>query len=218
MYMKILMSPRQARDKHRESTQKQTVFSGWERPTFFAESAEAAAAEPTYSWGAPYYFDAQESEHLHTREQVSVFDQTSFSKYLVQGKEALEAMQQLCAGDVDTELGKLTYTGTQPTPSIHLLSLSGPQLPHVCKTLFLARQARDKKTRKGKLTQRWRFVCFTFTGMLNQQGGYVADVTVTRLGEDEFMIVSGTCSEEYICNASEIQTGWSPRSERPFER
>jgi glycine cleavage system aminomethyltransferase T len=54
--------------------------------------------------------------------------------------------------------------------------------------------------------------------MLNQQGGYVADVTVTRLGEDEFMIVSGTCSEEYICNASEIQTGWSPRSERPFER
>ena len=137
VYLKILMSPRQARDKHRESsTQKQTVFSGWERPTFFAESAEAAAAEPTYSWGAPYYFDAQESEHLHTREQVSVFDQTSFSKYLVQGKEALEAMQQLCAGDVDTELGKLTYTGTQPTPSIHLLSLSGPQLPHVCKTLF----------------------------------------------------------------------------------
>ena len=49
---------------------------------------------------------------------------------------ALEAMQQLCAGDVDTELGKLTYTGTQLTPSIHLLSLSGPQLPHVCKTLF----------------------------------------------------------------------------------
>jgi ATP-dependent RNA helicase DDX1 len=27
-----------------------------------------------------------------------------------------------------------------------------------------------------------------------------------------------TCSGEYICNASDIQTGWSPRSERPFER
>ena len=27
-----------------------------------------------------------------------------------------------------------------------------------------------------------------------------------------------TCSGEYICNTSEIQTGWSPRSERPFQR
>jgi glycine/D-amino acid oxidase-like deaminating enzyme/glycine cleavage system aminomethyltransferase T len=112
---------------------------GWERPTFFAESAAAASAEPTYSWGEPYYFEAQKQEHLHTREHVSVFDQTSFSKYLVQGKDSLAAMQQLCAGDVDTDLSKLTYTG-----------------------------------------------------MLNEHGRYVADVTVTRLGEDEFMVVSGT--------------------------
>ena len=27
-----------------------------------------------------------------------------------------------------------------------------------------------------------------------------------------------TCSGEYICHTSEIQTGWSPRSERPFQR
>ena len=27
-----------------------------------------------------------------------------------------------------------------------------------------------------------------------------------------------TCSGECICNASEIQTEWSPRSERPFQR
>ena len=27
-----------------------------------------------------------------------------------------------------------------------------------------------------------------------------------------------TCSGEYICNASEIQTESSPRSERPFQR
>jgi hypothetical protein len=27
-----------------------------------------------------------------------------------------------------------------------------------------------------------------------------------------------TCSGEYICHASDIQTGWSPRSERPFQR
>ena len=59
---------------------------GWERPTFFAEDAAAAAAEPSYSWGKPYYFGAQQAEHLHTREAVSLFDQTSFSKYMVQGR------------------------------------------------------------------------------------------------------------------------------------
>jgi hypothetical protein len=31
-------------------------------------------------------------------------------------------------------------------------------------------------------------------------------------------LVMSTCSGEYICNTSEIQTGWSPHSERPFQR
>jgi hypothetical protein len=37
----------------------------------------------------------------------------------------------------------------------------------------------------------------------------------------EFMdgdVLGGTFSGEYICHTSEIQTGWSPRSERPFQR
>ena len=32
----------------------------------------------------------------------------------------------------------------------------------------------------------------TYTGMLNPHGGYEADVTVTRVGEAEFLVVSGT--------------------------
>eukprot|EP01046_Picozoa_sp_COSAG06_P042772 COSAG06_NODE_5497_length_3442_cov_3.036195_4_plen_171_part_00 len=31
-------------------------------------------------------------------------------------------------------------------------------------------------------------------------------------------ILVDTCSGEYICHASETQTGWSPRSERPVKR
>eukprot|EP01046_Picozoa_sp_COSAG06_P014009 COSAG06_NODE_858_length_11909_cov_6.018036_1_plen_49_part_00 len=33
-----------------------------------------------------------------------------------------------------------------------------------------------------------------------------------------FKGVTGTCSGEYTCHASEIQIGWSPHSERSFER
>jgi glycine cleavage system aminomethyltransferase T len=32
-------------------------------------------------------------------------------KFVVQGREGLAAMQQLCAADVDTAAGKLSYTG-----------------------------------------------------------------------------------------------------------
>jgi hypothetical protein len=40
------------------------------------------------------------------------------------------------------------------------------------------------------------------------------------LSQDDpgMVVIAGTCSGEYVCHASEIQTGWSPRSERPFER
>ena len=50
--------------------------------------------------------------------------------------------------------------------------------------------------------------------------GFILTTTVVYTGSSAGRIShwSSTCSGECICNASEIQTGWSPRSERPFER
>jgi 4-methylaminobutanoate oxidase (formaldehyde-forming) len=41
---------------------------------------------------------------------VAVFDQTSFSKYVVSGPRALEALQWVCAADVDVPVGHCVYT------------------------------------------------------------------------------------------------------------
>jgi len=41
---------------------------------------------------------------------VAVFDQTSFSKYVVRGAGALEALQWICAADVDVPVGSCVYT------------------------------------------------------------------------------------------------------------
>src|SRR5215471_542300 len=117
---------------------------GWERANVFAP--EPAAGQPNaleYSWNKPNWLPWSAAEQRATREAVAVFDQTSFSKYVVAGPEALAALQWLCTADVDVAPGRTVYTG-----------------------------------------------------MLNARGTYEADVTVTRLAADEFLIFSSAASTE----------------------
>ncbi len=81
---------------------------GWERPNFFAPDGQSPELE--YAWGKPPWLSWSAAEHQATREAVAVFDQTSFSKYVVDGPGALEALQWVCAADVDTAAGRATYT------------------------------------------------------------------------------------------------------------
>jgi 4-methylaminobutanoate oxidase (formaldehyde-forming) len=114
---------------------------GWERANFFARDG----AEPTigYTWGKPNWLDWSAAEQTNTRTNVTVFDQTSFSKYLVVGRDAEAALQWLCTGDVGVDVGTAVYTG-----------------------------------------------------MLNERGAYEADVTVTRTGPEEFLIISSAATAE----------------------
>ncbi len=50
------------------------------------------------------------AEQRATREDVAVFDQTSFSKYVVDGPDALAALQWICAADVDVPVDGCVYT------------------------------------------------------------------------------------------------------------
>jgi sarcosine dehydrogenase len=70
---------------------------------------------------------------------VGVFDQSSFAKYEVTGRDAERALDLICAGDVTKPPGRLTYTQ-----------------------------------------------------LLNGRGGIEADLTVARVAEDRFYIVTGT--------------------------
>ncbi|WNG91750.1 FAD-dependent oxidoreductase [Mycobacterium sp. ITM-2016-00318] len=82
---------------------------GWERANFFAPAGTDATIE--YTWGKPKWLTWSAAEQSNTRDAVTVFDQTSFSKYLVVGADAEPALQWLCTADVGVEVGKAVYTG-----------------------------------------------------------------------------------------------------------
>ncbi|MCY0148454.1 FAD-dependent oxidoreductase [Hoeflea sp. G2-23] len=110
---------------------------GWERPNWFAPDGMDARDIP--SMGRQNWFDAVGDEHRHVREKVGIFDQSSFAKYEVSGKDALTALSHICANDVSKPVGRLTYTQ-----------------------------------------------------LLNSRGGIEADLTVARIDDDRFYIVTGT--------------------------
>ena len=110
---------------------------GWERPNWFAP--EGVEPKDVYSMGRQNWFDAVGEEHRHVREKVGIFDQSSFAKYELTGKDAQKALDWICANDVAKPAGRLTYTQ-----------------------------------------------------LLNSRGGIEADLTVARLAEDRFYIVTGT--------------------------
>jgi 4-methylaminobutanoate oxidase (formaldehyde-forming) len=110
---------------------------GWERPNWFAP--EGVEPRDVYSMGRQNWFDAVGEEHRHVREKVGIFDQSSFAKYELSGRDALRALDWICANDVAKPAGRLTYTQ-----------------------------------------------------LLNSRGGIEADLTVARLTEEKFYIVTGT--------------------------
>jgi 4-methylaminobutanoate oxidase (formaldehyde-forming) len=82
---------------------------GWERANFFAPPD----AEPTieYSWGKQNWLPWSAAEQTATRSAVTVFDQTSFSKYLLVGPDAQSALQWLCTADMAVDVGATVYSG-----------------------------------------------------------------------------------------------------------
>ena len=112
---------------------------GWERPNWFADVASDEPREDIYSYGRQNWFAAVGREHQAARERVAIFDQTSFAKFLMVGRDAEAALSWICANDVAKAPGSLTYTQ-----------------------------------------------------MLNARGGIECDLTVARLAEDRFYIVTGT--------------------------
>jgi glycine cleavage system aminomethyltransferase T/glycine/D-amino acid oxidase-like deaminating enzyme len=112
---------------------------GWERPNFFAPPGEDPTLE--YSWARPSWLPWSVVEQRATRQAVAVFDQTSFSKYLVVGRDAEATLQWLCTNDVAVPVGDVVYTG-----------------------------------------------------LLNRRGTYESDLTVTRVADGEYLLVSSSAT------------------------
>ena len=82
---------------------------GWERANVFAPPGQPPVLE--YTWAKPNWQPWSSAEQRAARQQVAVFDQTSFSKYLVAGEDAESALQWLCTNDVAVPPGRVVYTG-----------------------------------------------------------------------------------------------------------
>ncbi len=81
---------------------------GWERPNWFAPKGVEPKYE--YSYKRQNWFEYSAAEHNAVREAVGLFDQSSFAKFLVQGRDAETVLQRICANDVAVPPGKIVYT------------------------------------------------------------------------------------------------------------
>jgi len=110
-------------------------FSGWERANWFARDGQDAQYD--YSWSRQNFFDNVRDEHLAVRENVGIYDMSSFGKIRVEGPDAEAFMNYVGGGDYSVANGKIVYTQ-----------------------------------------------------FLNNRGGIEADVTVTRLEETVYLVVT----------------------------
>lgn len=109
---------------------------GWERPNWYARDGVKRQYE--YSYGRQNWFPCAQYEADRLKNDVVFFDQHSFAKYHVEGRDALAVLNRVSANNVDVPAGKVVYT-------------------------------------------QW----------LNERGGIEADLTVTRLAEQKFLVVTG---------------------------
>ena len=115
------------------------VAAGWERPNWFAHTG--IAPEYQHSYGKSNWFECAAIEHKAVRETCALFDLSSFGKFRLVGRDALNILQYLSAANIDTAIGQVIYT-------------------------------------------QW----------LNAHGGIEADLTITRLGSQDFLITTGPTS------------------------
>jgi 4-methylaminobutanoate oxidase (formaldehyde-forming) len=81
---------------------------GWERPLWFAPESVEAVDQLAYinpGW-KPYVAD----EHTHIRQHVGLIDQTSFAKFELIGKKALDILQRIMVSNIDAPIGAVIYS------------------------------------------------------------------------------------------------------------
>ncbi|MBM3562534.1 MAG: FAD-dependent oxidoreductase [Alphaproteobacteria bacterium] len=83
---------------------------GFERPNWFADLASGEEPRDRYSFGRPGWFEAVGREHRACREAAALFDQTSFAKALVVGKDAEAALSWIAANNVAKPPHAVVYT------------------------------------------------------------------------------------------------------------
>ena len=83
-------------------------LAGWERPDWYAPADVPAVYQ--YSYGRQNWFRYSAEEHEAVRQDVGMFDQSSFGKFVVEGPDAESVLNRICANDVSVPIGRVVYT------------------------------------------------------------------------------------------------------------
>ena len=81
---------------------------GWERANWYAP--KGVRPEYQYSYGRQNWFNFVGDEHKTVRNDVGLFDLSSFGKFVIQGQDAEAELQRICSADVAVPVGKVVYT------------------------------------------------------------------------------------------------------------
>lgn len=80
---------------------------GWEAPLWYSPGQKPKI---NYKLGRQDWYPQVRDECLATRDAVALYDQSNYSRYLVQGKDACRALNWICANDVDVAPGRVVYS------------------------------------------------------------------------------------------------------------
>ena len=83
-------------------------IAGWERANWFAR--EGQTPEYECSWQRQNFFDNVRDEHMAVRQNVGMYDMSSFGKIRVEGSDAEAFMNYIGGGDYSAPVGKIVYT------------------------------------------------------------------------------------------------------------
>jgi glycine cleavage system aminomethyltransferase T/glycine/D-amino acid oxidase-like deaminating enzyme len=81
---------------------------GWERANWFAN--EGQEREYRYSWKRQNWFENSAAEHRAVRENIGMYDMSSFGKIRVEGPDAAAFLNYVGGGDFSVPVGKIVYT------------------------------------------------------------------------------------------------------------
>ena len=110
-------------------------IAGWERANWFADKGQKRSYD--YTWKRQNWFENAAREHRSIRENVGMYDMSSFGKIRIEGRDATKFLNFVAGGQYDVEIGKIVYSQ-----------------------------------------------------FLNNAGGIEADVTITRLTESAYLVVT----------------------------
>ena len=83
-------------------------LAGWERANWFANPGQDASY--AYSWKRQNFFDNVAAEHKAVRNNLGLYDMSSFGKIRVEGPDACAFMNYIGGGQYDVPRGKIVYT------------------------------------------------------------------------------------------------------------